>query len=674
MRHISDIPLPRLLDSNLNEVCRLSPTQCSLSLSVLPLSTARMRVVNGNVKIHDWIELYAGNGKSAGIFRVAKITTDYYRKETRLDLEHGLTILGNSVIPHGSTRTETDLTTKADKEAMGDLAKYYTPVTSTGSEKYTISGDASTVIKTLLNFQNVKINGQNPWTFGACELSENLEVEIEYNNILELLTKALEDYTNYYIATDQSSFPWKLSVKQKVKTPTAEGRLSRNVESCEIIYDDGDLCTRVYVKAVNKKYESSNIGKYGVFEQALNLSDGIPTAEADKIAERFLSNRDEPAISISVTGQELYAATGESLDSFDLGKCFRLALPDYDIVLDECIIGLNYSNVYTQPGSVQVDLANKTADLSWDSSRGNSYGAGSGASSLSEAAETASDASDGVEELRKTVQRIESDLVKYGQYVKDGEVRQTAAGIIIDPNDGVLLFAKDQGTLGYKMSELRVRADAIEQKVEDTEKNLRTTITTTAEGIRADMTDADNRLSASITATAEKLTSEYKKYTDDAGNTLNTKIEQTASQIRSEASDTARGLQSSITQAAADIRSEVSDTARGLQSSITQNAESITAQAEKITLIANDYVTINKLQTEIAALEVAFSDTISTSSVTAGFINTDGISVGGSAASWQSQYVVTQVSYGNIVVKGTDGNSTVSCINNVYGTTLNYLG
>ena len=87
--------LPRLLDKDLNEVCRLRPNAQSIELNISPLSSASLTLEDGSgVAIRAFVELYNAKG-SVGIFRVSRPDESYGSGE-RISLEHGICVLDDA--------------------------------------------------------------------------------------------------------------------------------------------------------------------------------------------------------------------------------------------------------------------------------------------------------------------------------------------------------------------------------------------------------------------------------------------------------------------------------------------------------------------------------------------------------------------------------------------------
>ena len=81
------------------------------------------------------------------------------------------------------------------------------------------------------------------------------------------MNDTMSQLPDYYLDYDQTSFPWTVNIKKYPTTVKAEGRLSRNIKTAKIRYDDGELVTRVYCEALGTKagyIESANVKKLAV--------------------------------------------------------------------------------------------------------------------------------------------------------------------------------------------------------------------------------------------------------------------------------------------------------------------------------------------------------------------------------------------------------------------------
>ena len=616
-----NIPLPRLLDSSLNTVRRLHPVSCSVSQGIEPLDEAKFKLINSEaIPMRSLVEMFTVNG-SAGIFRVTQSETLYSEGGTQeVELEHAITILGDTII---NEKTGTKLTKVTSDEVIADnLSKVYVPEGSTyrptftsstieEDEEFIIKGTATSVLTSLLNYQTTLINGVKPWVLGTCAANVNVQRSINYDNLLKVIVDIMgEELADYYLTFNMSVFPWQLNVVARPQTITAEGRLARNVCDFSLSYDDSNLCTRVYCERLASGYQDSpKTAQFGIVGQHLTIDKEAPQAAVNAIITRHLSNYDEPLVSVKLSMQDLAQITGEPMDSISVGKRFRLAIPDYSLTMDEIVIAVDYDNVYGEMGQVDVTLANKAADLSWSGDkRSKTYN-----NSVGGAGSTAAGASSTASTAKENTKSNKVELIKEMQKKDGQDLLNLRAGIAIDPETGVSIFAsKNAGSLGSEAAKIQVQYNQITSTVENNRQQLSSQITQTASELRTD-------------------------YTDKISNT-----------------------ESHITQTASEIRTEVEDKEKGLKSSIKQNADNISINAQNIQIIADDYVTINRLQSEIGAIQTAIATDVNTSTLEAvsGQINrltSYGISVdgrvsasilqaGGSDLSKASKFVLTSVS------------------------------
>lgn len=327
---VSPVRLPRLLDANdtvhpFSEITRLHPSRLSVSIKRTPLSSADMELTGEDAPVRSFAELYTIHG-SAGIYRAAQVETDYADDSSRVAWEHGICTLGDVI---------------------------YT-------EKEEQSKTVTDMLNTLLGLQGERAY----WTVGRVETGDTVTLTPNGQTVLDLLLTMMEQLPDYMLAFDQSSFPWLLSIVRKPQEITAEGRLSRNLSSVRVQYDDSELCTRVYANGLENGYmDSDNVATYGLVEHSLTLSEDIEQAEAETIASRYLEKRDTPAVAIEIDAVDLSLATGEALDAFTISKRFRLALPAYGQTFEEDIIGIEYADVFGEPERVTLELANEIADI-----------------------------------------------------------------------------------------------------------------------------------------------------------------------------------------------------------------------------------------------------------------------------------------------------------------------
>lgn len=586
---VSPVRLPRLLDANdtvhpFSEITRLHPSRLSVSIKRTPLSSADMELTGEDVPVRSFAELYTIHG-SAGIYRAAQVETDYADDSSRVAWEHGICTLGDVI---------------------------YT-------EKEEQSKSVTDMLNTLLGLQGERAY----WDIGRVETGDTVTLTPNGQTVLDLLLTMMEQLPDYMLAFDQSSFPWLLSIVRKPQEITAEGRLSRNLSSVRVQYDDSELCTRVYANGLENGYmDSDNVATYGLVEHSLTLSEDIEQAEAETIASRYLEKRDTPAVAIEIDAVDLSLATGEALDAFTISKRFRLALPAYGQTFEEDIIGIEYADVYGEPERVTLELANEIADINEKTRKAQKVAAAIGGVS-------------GVAATQNTIIKQDTKMETYDKYITTLEDAK------------ILTMREDHAKV--EVGEAMVEIFAMQRDVyEETDKTDIVTAMRTA-GMTV---DANKSL-------VEIIASEV----------INRK---SASDDNADAIDTA---ESRITANASAIELKVSK--NGVVSAINQTAETIRISASKINL--DGYVTASNLAATISDLGyVDISQATITQLTVSEYLRYDGHN-----AKWKSKEVVTGASNSTLsnVAIADENNNVVSRVKlyhvkaaNLETDTIYYLG
>ena len=317
------VRLPRLLDSGMKELARLNPVSLSLDENLSPLSTAEMVLPEGEcaAATGQFVELYTSHG-SAGIFRVQQAEQDYGGRVT-LALEHGLTTLGDGIMPGESEQ----------------------------------SGTTRQLLAALLACQT-----QTMWTLGTVAVpdSRTLTWKCDHSNLLESLCSLMDELTGYRLTFDQSVFPWVLNVEAMSDEDGCECRLSRNLSSLRVEEDRSELCTRLYVSGLSSPLDADTMGAYGVITRYMDADPDIGSDELTKQGRAYLEAHKTPAVSVTMDAVDWYEATGEAFDRFTLGRVCRVCLPDYGKTIRQRVIALSWPDVYGQPDQVTVTLASES--------------------------------------------------------------------------------------------------------------------------------------------------------------------------------------------------------------------------------------------------------------------------------------------------------------------------
>lgn len=329
------VRLPRLLDAQLREVCRLHPVTLSINERLVPPHDASMTLPPGEgASFHAWMELYTIDG-SAGFYRVSG-TSESYVSTGDVDLEHSAAILGDAIIPGEGT----------------------------------YSGTCAEVLTAMLANQTTLINDQKPWVLGTCAKSASIEYAYDCNNILSAMTEIVGDEKDGYALEfdDTHGFPWHVNVVSVETSASCEGRLSRNLESVSVSMSDDEFCTRIYCKSLPEPHyiDGPTVGVWGIITKTITAGEGVTAESLKSYITRYLEDHKNPRNSIEINGVDLATATEESLDSFQIGRLFRLTLPDYGVKMEERILVRSITDVYGDPRGIRLTLASNIRDTAED--------------------------------------------------------------------------------------------------------------------------------------------------------------------------------------------------------------------------------------------------------------------------------------------------------------------
>ncbi len=521
MRKTRAVPLPRLLDENMREVCRLHPSAFSASVKLTPLSTASITLPEGEPVLmpRQWVEVLGPYG-TLGIYRVSK-PRRVYGQQQQANLEHGITTLGDDLTP----------------------------------EETTLTGTLRGIMETLLGYQSAR-----RWVLGDAPDTGSYTLEVNRTKVLEAVLDLMKQAPEYALAFDQTSTPWRVSVKALSASPMCECRLSRNTSNVAETLDDSTLLTRVYSTALPGGYmDGPTIGKWGVVAEDLGVADDVEQEKAVAYARELLESRKNPAVSLEVDGLYLARITGEPMDALRVGALCRVALPRYDMTADERILECRFSDLLNAPERVRLTLSTQPKDTS----------------------RTLAD-------LRKSANSLTHTTIDQGERIRShgGSITQLNADL--------------EKTYEY--------AEIVNGKLANFENYV---------GIQLDEQKAEIRLKASQKAMDEMGTRMSAAEINIKG--AEAAIELKASQTEMDAlGNRVSTAESTLTVQAGEISSKVSK--NGVISSINQTAEAVKIQASKINL--EGYVTASQLSAAMVDVTITESSVITCNSIGANRINT----------------------------------------------------
>ena len=228
------------------------------------------------------------------------------------------------------------------------------------------------------------------------------------------------------------------------------------------------------------------MGTYGLIEREVSTGSDYTPDEAIRVATEYIRKHKRPKISVEISAQELSSITGESLDSFTIGKLFRLVLPEYNTTVEKNVTKLSFSDVYGKPEVITVTLAdeedtaiNYLHELDKGGETSTSRGGGGGGRKKQD---------DKWKEYRTRFEMDDYHIALISEHLNRANEILQQAGMDIDSQTGVLIWHTDNENMaGAKFS---VQATAIESLVTKTGINslgtsetLYSKMTQNAEGI-----------------------------------------------------------------------------------------------------------------------------------------------------------------------------------------------
>lgn len=387
---------------------------------------------------------------------------------------------------------------------------------------------------------------------------------------------------------------------------------------------------------------------------------------------------------MEIDADELSIMTGETLDRFENGRLFRLALPDYGVSVEERIIAIQTGSVYGDPEHVRLSLANAIRDIATDfvlldnsttggvsqnaaGGRGYYTGGGSGLTQTNL-----------LDMLKKSEMRIKGNTTMLdeawieltAQGVSLNATKTAITGVFRDVEtvDALLQVSSENGGLvaalvGRHTSTEDVEAylqvmgqngGLITMKASQTQLDETIDRVSSAE-INIDGANASIQLLTGVTDSLADRMSSAEIAIDGANAAIALKANQTTVDSLTGRVSTA---ESTLTVQAGQIESKVSKD--GVISSINQTPESVTINASRINLAG--YVTSSQLSAELANFQLSMNNNLTTNNLS---VNSRAylpgyVTMSSHVISMESMEVVTDVSYSmsgqfNVVINADTG-------------------
>lgn len=288
------------------------------------------------IALNDWAITRGGPGEEI-VWRVKTIGKAYDTRTRTIGLEHIINSLKDSIL--------------FDEVGPAEM----------GGNSSGVS--CRTAITYALGKQSKKF-----WELGGFAFSGSAYFEFNGETVydaIETVTGTLEGAEWSY---DFSRVPFRLTIGPRATSIGSEMRMSRNISTAKIDISKNGFYTRFFPIGKNDlrisgDYVSRNEGLYGTVDK-VETNSGLDTeAKLRAWANERLRKHAEPQVTVSITGINLSAATGEPLDQLAIGRICRMPLPAYGTTITERITKLQWPDAVKEPTKINVTMANTPNDL-----------------------------------------------------------------------------------------------------------------------------------------------------------------------------------------------------------------------------------------------------------------------------------------------------------------------
>jgi len=307
----------------------LSERQSTATITVGPQAPA--------VSVDDWLRDEDDPG--AGIvWRVKSVDYSYETDTRTLNCEHVINTL-------------------KDRLMFGEV----TAATITGNKKATTC-TCGQAIRYILN------NYQSDWVLGDLTYGKSAAYSFNGDDLFSAIETVSSSLSDPWWSYDLTVYPFKLNITDRESSVGCEMRMDRNIRTLRRTIDRSRMFTRFYPIGENDlhisgSYVQKNTDLYGVVCKVETDTSKKTEADLKAWANDRLNRHCEPAVTVTISGLDLSAATKESLDNIRLGLKCRVPLPEYETTIEEWVTKLSWSDKIADRESVTVTLANALEDV-----------------------------------------------------------------------------------------------------------------------------------------------------------------------------------------------------------------------------------------------------------------------------------------------------------------------
>lgn len=211
---------------------------------------------------------------------------------------------------------------------------------------------------------------QSWWVLGDFDYDDvSNPYEFDGDTLYDALSRVSETLEDAVWEYGFDAFPFTLHIRKRQSAATCQMRRGRNLSTMKRTISRTGMYTRIYPIGANDLriggtgYISRNEGVYGRIDHE-ETDQGITTeAGLYAWAEARLKKHCEPSVTVTISGLELSAETGEPLDRLTINRKCRVPLPQKGVNITERITRLQWRDRLKDPESVTVNLANNAVDV-----------------------------------------------------------------------------------------------------------------------------------------------------------------------------------------------------------------------------------------------------------------------------------------------------------------------
>ena len=367
------------------------------------------------------------------------------------------------------------------------------------------------------------LSKQNNWVLGDFDYNISNPYEFQKETLLDALENVSETLEDPVWEYDLTVFPFVLHIRRRNTAVSCEMRGGRNLSTLQRTVNRGNMYTRFYPVGkenlrISGDYVSQNENLYGRIDKIESDSSKSTEDSLRAWALGRLRRHCEPEVNIQISGLELSAETGESLDRLKLNRVCRCPLPEFGTTIAEKITKLQWLDRKKEPDAVHVTLCNNTEDVASILRKEKRNGT-SGKAGTEQAVQNSA--------YRKNDQRLFYEFFDECGHLHSS-LEMTAASLRIDfdnlnnsTRSEFLLTAESmrirfENEIASTRSEFYMTSESMRIRFENEITSTRSQITVTSQSLRSEFENTAQSLRSAITQEAGRISMVVEGYGESA--------------------------------------------------------------------------------------------------------------------------------------------------------------